>query len=67
MKFKHGLVFALVLTLLPVAAHSQGGFFQLPTGETAFGIGLTTRENVTSLSGELDYGIGNHSDNIDNC
>ena len=60
MKCTHGLVFALVL-MLPVATYSQSGFYRLPMGETAFGIGLNTRENVASLTGQLDYGIGNDS------
>jgi hypothetical protein len=34
---------------------------RVPKGDTAFGLGLGIRENVTSLSGYLEYGVNNDS------
>jgi len=50
-----------ILALCPVTAYSQGGFYELPTGETGFGLGFSTQEEGRTIEASLDYAIDKHS------
>ena len=43
--------------LLPITAYSQTSLYKLPKGRTGLGLGLSTTENINTISGSLDYGI----------
>ena len=43
--------------LLPMTAYSQISLYKLPKGRTGLGLGLSTDENIKTISGSLDYGI----------
>lgn len=52
---------AFMFVLLPVPAYSQVALYELHTGETGFGFGLSTQEEGTTLGARVDYGIDERS------
>jgi len=47
-----------VFALLPIAtSYSQTSLYELRTGRSGIGIGLSTTEDIRAISGTLDYGI----------
>ena len=43
--------------LFPITAYSQTSLYKLPKGRTGLGLGVSTTENINTISGSLDYGI----------